>query len=372
MSASRDVVVVGAGVVGCAVACELARRGAAVEIVDERLAGMGATQASAGILAPFIEARERSPFLDLTVRSLELFDDFVARAAAESGQSVLYRRTGTLDVATHEARLDELRLVAAALESRGVRADLIDGPSARRQEPNLSDGVTGALLIPSHGFVAPGELTRALAMAARRHGAQLVEGSKVKGISTRDGDLVVKTERGPLTCDTVVLAAGSWSGCIDIEGLPSRVPVRPVRGQLLHLAWSGAPLRRVTWASHCYLVPWEDGTLLVGATVEEVGFDERTTVAGVRGLLEGVSEIVPQAASAGFISARAGLRPAAPDQLPIVGRSAAMPSLVYATAHYRNGVLLAPLTAVLVADLMLDDRIDPALHAIGPQRFGGL
>jgi glycine/D-amino acid oxidase-like deaminating enzyme len=148
------------------------------------------------------------------------------------------------------------------------------------------------------------------------------------------------------------------------------VPVRPVRGQLLYLAWSGAPLRRVTWSSGCYLVPWEDGTLLVGATVEEAGFDERTTVEGVRGLLDAVCAIVPHACTAAFTGARVGLRPATIDNLPVIGPSAVVPNLMYATGHYRNGVLLAPLTAQLVADAMLDNRLDPMLAPVSPARFG--
>ena len=184
--------------------------------------------------------------------------------------------------------------------------------------------------------------------------------------------MIVETDRGSLTTNAVVLAGGSWSGAIAVDGVGVTVPVRPVRGQLLRLAWTGTPLRRVTWSSRCYLVPWDEGTLLVGATVEEVGFDERTTVAGVRELLDAADDILPRASSAGFLGARAGLRPATPDALPVIGASAAMPNLMYATGHYRNGVLLAPLTAQLVADAMLENRIDPLLAAVSPSRFGDL
>jgi len=148
--------------------------------------------------------------------------------------------------------------------------------------------------------------------------------------------------------------------------------VRPVRGQLLSLAWRGAPLRRVTWSSRCYMVPWDDGTVLVGATVEEVGFDERATAAGVRDLLDAACDLAPSARAAGFNGARVGLRPATPDDLPAIGRSRAAANVMYATGHYRNGVLLAPLTAKLVADAMLDDRIDPLLASVDPSRFGEL
>jgi glycine oxidase len=372
MGRPSDIIVVGAGIVGCAVAHELASRGASVEIVDERPVGMGATQASAGVLAPYIEAREGSALLDLTVRSLELYDRFVERVAADSGVPIAYRRTGTVDVATNDTELRALQQTAEVLARRDVPALMLDAQAVRAEEPQLSDGAIGGLLIEQHGFVGAGDLTRALAIAARHHGAQLIERSRVRRISSLHGDMIVDTDRGSLTSNAVVLAAGSWSGAIAIEGITPTVPVRPVRGQLLHLGWTGTPLRRVTWSARCYLVPWEDGTLLVGATVEEAGFDERTTAAGVRGLLDAVCEIVPHAWQAGFLGARVGLRPATADELPVIGASVAMPNLMYATGHYRNGVLLAPLTAQLVADAMLENRIDPLLAPISPARFGDL
>jgi glycine oxidase len=368
MSAS-DIVVVGAGVVGCAVACELARRGASVEIVDDRPAGHGATQASAGMLAPFSEAHG-GPLLELAIASLQRFDNFVARVTADTGAAINYRRTGTLHVALDPAGNAALDDQHRLLTERGVPAERLDHESVLAAEPQLTPSAAGGLLIPSHGFVSAMELTRAMAAAARHHGAHLIEHGRVRRIVERRGELAVETERGSLVADAVVLAAGSWSGDIAIGESTATVPVRPVRGQLLQLAWQGTAPRRVTWTERCYVVPWDDGTLLVGATVEDAGFDERTTVAGVRGLLEAVGDLLPCAPKARFVSARAGLRPATPDQLPIVGWSSALPKLMFATGHYRNGVLLAPLTAELVADAMLDHRIDPLLEYTKPSRFG--
>jgi glycine oxidase len=372
MGRPSDIIVVGAGIVGCAVAYELARRGASVEIVDERPVAMGATQASAGILAPHLEAREGSPLLTLTTRSLDLYDEFVSRVASESGAAIEYHRTGTLDIATDEAELAALRVTAGMLAKRGVSARMMDAAAVRSEEPHLRPDALGGLLIETHGFVAATDLTRALVVAARRHGARLVEPSPVRRISHRDGDIVVETDRGSLVGNALVLAAGSWSGGVAIDGVSATLPVRPVRGQLLTLGWTGTPLRRATWSSRCYLVPWDDGTLLVGATVEEVGFDERTTVAGVQGLLDAVTATVPHAVHCGFRSARVGLRPATPDDLPVIGASAVMPNVMYATGHFRNGVLLAPLTAELVADAMLEGKSDASLEAVQPSRFGAL
>ncbi len=372
VSRPSDIIVIGAGIVGCAIAYELARRGASVEVVDDRLVGMGATQASAGILAPYIEAHDTSPLFDLTIRSLNLFDEFIERVSSESGIPVAYRRTGTLQVASAAADMQALRSTAETLGRRGIGAELLDAPAARLEEPHLAAEVVGGLLITAHGFVAAGDLTRAVAAAARRNGAQLVEQSRVKRIGRASGDIIVETDRGSLRADAAVLAAGSWSGAIAIDDVAARVPVRPVRGQLVYLAWSGTPLRRVVWSPKCYLVPWDDGTVLVGATMEDAGFDERATVAGVRDLLEGACELTPHATTAAFAGARVGLRPATSDDLPVIGASHVVPNLMYATGHYRNGVLLAPLTAQLVADAMLDNRIDPALAAVSPSRFGEL
>jgi glycine oxidase len=363
-------VVVGAGIVGCAVAYELARRGASVEIVDDRPLAMGATQAAAGVLAPFIEARDGGPLLELTARSLELFDGFVTRVTSDSGCTVNYQRTGTLDVAMSSESLARLAAMREVLAGRGVAAELLDAPAVCSREPNLSGDALGGLLIPTHGFIAAAELTRALAAAARRCGATLIEHGRVSRISRSSGDLIVETDRGRLTGDAVVIAAGSWAGQIEIEGARTRVPVRPVRGQLLQLEWSGPLMDRVVWSERCYLVPWQDRTVLVGATEEDAGFDERTTLAGVRDLIDAACELVPHAWTASFTAAKVGLRPATPDHLPIIGASTVLPDVMYATGHYRNGVLLAPLTAQLVADAVLEHRIDPMMELTSPQRFG--
>jgi glycine oxidase len=367
-----DIIVVGAGIVGCAIAHELARRGASVHVVEARAPGMGATQAAAGILAPHIEAGSSTVLLSLAVRSLGLFDDFVARVREDSGLDVVYRRTGTLQVAVNDEAMSELRNAAARLDAQHVRFTLVDADTIRREEPHLSHSVTGGLVVPSHGFVVAGMLVRALAAAAGRRGVQFIEGRHVKRIAPSNGTVVVETDRGDLEAGAVIVAAGSWSSRIEITGMAAYPPIRPVRGQLLRLAWKDFGLRRVVWSDRCYVVPWDDDTMLVGATVEEAGFDERTTVAAVHDLIEAAAEMFPGAWTAGFVEARAGLRPASSDLLPVIGRSIRYPNVMYATGHYRNGILLAPLTAVLVADAMLDKQTDSALSGVSPQRFGEL
>jgi glycine oxidase len=372
MPPATDVIVIGAGIVGCAIAHELACRGAAVQVVDGRGPGKGATQAAAGILAPHIEAGDSAVLLALAVRSLNLYDEFMARVTEDSGDAVPYRRTGTLQVATNDEGMRELRNAAARLDAQQVPFTLIDARAIRLEEPQLSDTVVGGLLIPSHGFVLAASLVRALAAAAQRKGARVIAGCHAQRIEPTGDAVVVETDCGRLKGSAVVLAAGSWSSQIDIAGVPARPPVRPVRGQLVRLSWHGSGLRRVVWADRCYIVPCGDETLLVGATVEEAGFDERTTVAAVHDLVEAACEVLPGAWAAGFVEARVGLRPASTDLLPIIGRSQRHPNVMYATGHYRNGILLAPLTAVLVADAMLNNENDSALPSVSPQRFGEL
>ena len=360
------VTIVGAGIIGHAVAYELAARGVDVRIIDPRGSGQGATRASAGILAPHIEAHSPE-FLRLALDSLERYDSFVTRVSADAERAIEYRRAGTLQVACSDAEARTLADAAQALARRRASHMLVDGDGARQLEPALGESVRAGLLVPDNGYVGVSTLIAALEEASSRRGARLHK-MRVDRIETGD---VVRVQSGPdiLESDALVVAAGSWSGGIPMPPA-APAPVRPVKGQLLQLRFDSPPFTRIVWGSAVYLVPWVDGNLLAGATVEEAGFDERVTVAGVTQLLEAATRLLPAVRSAGFVEARAGLRPATSDQLPIVGSSSKMRGVYYATGHYRNGVLLAPLTAVLVADLVLDGRQGDGLALMRPDRFG--
>jgi glycine oxidase len=248
-------------------------------------------------------------------------------------------------------------------------ATWLDPDAARRLEPSLPTSIHGALLVERHGYVAVPQLTEALTWAALRHGVAIETGRRIVHISGTSGSLELRADDGTQWgAESVVVATGSWAGQSGIAE-PALQYVRPIRGQLVKLTWPGDSLRHVLWGPECYVVPWRDGSILVGATVEDVGFDERTTAAGVRDLLDAVCELLPAAWGAGFREARAGLRPATPDGLPLVGPSASVPGVTFAAGHFRNGVLLAPLTALLVADLVLEGRSDPALQVLNPARF---
>ena len=367
--ADCDVAVVGAGIIGAAVAYELATRGVAVTLLDARGSGLGSTQAAAGMLVPYIEGLGR-PLLPMAAKSLRMYDDFVDRVARDSGIGVGYARTGSMQVASSDDGIEELHAIALSMQGAGVKCDLLDGAGAIAAEPHLTPEVRAGLLIHDHGFVVAAELVGALCAAVIKHGARVVVPARVRRIAAAEGAIDVVLETGDrLTALQAVIAAGCWAGDIDLDGLP-RLPVRPVRGQLLQLAWDAPPLRRIVWGPDCYLVPAAPSAVIVGATVEDAGFDERTTVAGVRDLLDAATDIVPHVWQAGFTAARVGLRPATPDGLPIIGRSKRNTRVVFATGHFRNGILLAPLTAKAVADLVLENREDPLLTSASPQRFG--
>jgi glycine oxidase len=366
---TADVIVVGAGIIGCAIARGLARRGTAVRVFESRVVGAGATQASAGLLAPYIEAPQPGPLLELAVRSLEMYDRFVEELQDESGVAVEYRRSGTLEVAMDDSAAKQLRIGMRRAPAQ-AGAEWLDGAQTRALESSLPESVLGAVRVAAHAYVAATQLTEALTWAALRHGAQFETGRRVTAIRGGVDAVEVEAEDGQRwSGDTVIIATGSWTGQVDTDQKVLQA-VRPVRGQLLKLSWRGEPLRHVIWGPDCYVVPWNDGTVLVGATVEDVGFDERTTAAGVRDLLDAVCEVLPAAWGATFLEARVGLRPATDDGLPVIGSPEAAPRIVYATGHYRNGVLLAPITALLVVEGLFNGPSDPVLKAFNPDRFG--
>jgi len=358
----QSVAIVGAGIIGCAIARALAARGVACAVFDDRPVGGGATRASAGMLAPYVEAHERGPLLDLCVRSLDLYDAWIDDVRRESGVEVEYRRIGTLEIAFDEDHAAEFRSRARG-ESPVIRTWL-DAAAARRAHPALAP-IAGGLFTPTHGYVSAPNLASALAAAAERHGAAFRR-SAVQAIAPHGSSLRVTAAEGTVDADSVVLAAGAWTNRIAGIDTP---PLRPVRGQLLQLGSHGRPVSTILWGPDCYVVPRADGSLLVGATVENVGFDERTTAAGIRALRDAASRLLPESAGAPLLDARAGLRPAAPDDLPVIGPDTNLAGLVHAAGHYRNGVLLAPITATLIADWIVDGRRDPAFDQFRSDRF---
>jgi glycine oxidase len=330
------VVVVGGGVIGCAVAERLSReRRHQVLLLERDAVGAHASGAAAGLLSPHTESADQG----LSARSLAMFPEVVERVE-RTGITVEYREHDSLTPALTSEEERVLR--------RGP-GRWLDAAEARSAEPGLSDQVRGAVRF-REAQVTPIRLVRALARAAAAQGAEIREGSPVGALSVRSGQVHgVQTAEGQLRADVVVLAAGPWSPAL-ASAAGAVLDVRPSRGQLVMIRPHGAAMRHVlTWRG-CYLVPKPDGTVVAGSTEEDAGFDDRPTVDGVAGLLQFASRAVPALGGATIERVWAALRPATPDGQPVIGAMPGVPNLVAATGHNRTGILLAPVTAELIAE----------------------
>jgi len=343
LSGSYDAIVVGGGVIGLACAHEAARRGVSVLVVERDRAGAGASGVAAGMLAPVTEAdfgEER--LLGLGVAARERWPAFAEQLGIEGS----LRQDGALAVAADRDDAEELRRLHRLHRELGLDAGWLGPRALRRLEPGLSPRVAGGIEAPGDASVEPSVVVAALAEALRDEGGQLREGAEVEGLAREYGRVTGVVAGGErLSAGTVVLAAGAWSG-----GLGAG-PVRPVKGQLLELAvrpGRPSPIERVVRTPRCYLVPRDGGRLVLGATVEEQGFDTTVTAQGVFDLLEAAREVLPDVGELELVGARAGLRPATPDNVPLVGPGSE-PGLLLATGHHRNGILHAPLAAEQVA-----------------------
>ena len=346
--------IVGGGIIGCASAFELARLGADVAVFEARSPGGGATGASAGILAPYIEGHEGGTLLELTTEALAGYGDFVRRVRAAAATPFEYRRCGTLEIADSPERGSALRSRAASAP-QVADAKWLSPSELTALEPAVSTANDGALLCGAHGFVAVVPFLSALVQAAERFGASFYSGVVVQSVELFRDHCEVRTQAGSRSFDRILLCAGSWASALDpLDEI--RGNIRPIKGQLIVLDWMGPPIHRVLWSSEGYIVPWEDGTTLAGATSEDVGFDERPTVVGVAGLLGMVQRMLRGGGSAVFREVRVGLRPVSEDGLPLLRPSARDPRIFYATGHFRNGVLLAPLSAERVARYFLSGQ----------------
>lgn len=372
-----DTLVLGGGVIGLAVAWRCAQRGLRVALADPD-PGSGASNAAAGMLAPITELQYgEQDLLALTLASARGYPSFAAEVEAAAGQPAGFRPCGTLAVALDSDDRASLRELHRFQESLGLEVRWLTSRECRALEPLLAPSVTGGLLAENDHQVDNRRLVAALLVAAARAGVTFhrsraevtVERDRVTGVRLDDGTAVA--------AGTVVLAAGPWSA--QVAGLPeaARPPVRPVKGQILRLRipaeyapFLSRTVRGTTKGSHVYLVPREDGELVVGATSEERGWDTQVTAGGVYELLRDAHELLPAITELPLVETRAALRPGSPDSAPILG-PAALPGLVYATGHHRNGILLAPVTADAVAALLTDGALPAVAAPFTLARFDG-
>ncbi len=379
-----DVVVIGGGVIGLSVAWRSAQQGLRVVIADPN-PGQGATHAAAGMLTPIAEAAyaEREIF-QLGSESLRRYPGFAAELAAASGLPTGFRQCGTLQVAYDGDDLAVLAETQQLQESFGVAVQQLTARECREAEPMLDPSVRGGLLVGDDGSVDPRLLAAALVRAGEACGARLVRQRVTEILCSPDRATGVRLADGSVvTAGWTVLAAG-WQSA-GVPGLPSNLapPVRPVKGQIIRLRTTtamraaGLPpgllrrtVRGLVRGSSVYLVPRESGELVVGATQEELGADTAVTAGGLWELLRDARTLVPGITELEVTDVAAGLRPGTPDNAPVIGPSA-LPGLLFATGHFRAGVLLAPVTAETVAAFLRTGEPDPIWRAFGGDRFTG-
>ncbi len=367
-----SVAILGAGCVGLSIAWRLAAAGCSVDVFDPGEAGRGATHAAGGMLAACVESEPgEESLLPLTRASQALWPAFAQELEAASGLSVDRRTEGTMVIALTADDAAKVRFLHAFQRDLGLPVEWLNGAEVRRREPYLQPGVVGALFCAEDHQVDNRKLALALLRAARGAGARvhercaaptlLVDGGRAMGVQV--GDVRVSADR-------VVLAAGAWSG--GVAGLPpsAKPPVRPIKGQMICLRMDPAAplLRHVVWTPGTYLIPRLDGRLLIGATTEERGFDDRLTAGGQLALLDGAWRALPGVAELPIEESWVGFRPGSRDDAPLLGETA-VEGLIHATGHHRNGILLTPVTADSIARLVLTGDADPLIRPFAADRF---
>ncbi len=368
---AHEVIVIGAGAIGVAIGWRCAQRGLRTLVLDAHEPAHGATGVAAGMLAPVTETDFGEEALTaLNLAGAARWPRFADELACASGSSCGYRETGTLSVAVDRDEAEQLHRLHDHQRSLGLEARWLAPRECRRIEPGLAPGIAGGVLAAHDHQVAPRALVGALTRALGAAGGELRTGARVTRASF-DGPATVELAGGErLAARTVVVAAGAQSGALELPA-GARIPVRPVKGQILRLRARPpvtVPATRVIRTTEVYAVPREDGRLVVGATVEEKGWDRSVTAGGVLELLRRAYEVLPGVAELELVESAAGLRPGTPDNGPIVGEGAA-PGLVWATGHWRNGILLAPLTADAVAGALCGAPLPPELAPFSPARF---
>ncbi|MEU6216162.1 glycine oxidase ThiO [Streptomyces sp. NPDC047022] len=371
-----DALVIGGGIIGLVTAWRAAQRGLATAVVDPEPGG-GAAQVAAGMLAAVTELHYgEQTLLGLNLESARRYPDFAAELSEATGHDLGYRRCGTLAVALDADDRTHLRELHALQQRSGLESEWLTGRECRRLEPMLAPGVRGGLRVDGDHQIDPRRLASALVTACERAGVVFhrawaerlnVRGERAAGVRTADG--------ADLAAGQVVLAAGSLSG--RLAGVPAHVvpPVRPVKGQVLRLTvprqyapFLSRTVRAVVRGSHVYLVPRENGELVVGATSEEMGWDTTVTAGGVYELLRDAHELVPGLTELPLTETRAGLRPGSPDNAPLLGTTG-LDGLLVATGHHRNGVLLTPVTGDVMAHVLTTGELPDHARPFTPRRF---
>ena len=359
-----DVVIAGGGLIGLAVAFELAQRGATVRVFDTGEPGRAASWAGAGMLAPYTEAIDDRAFLDLCAASLAAYPEFVERVREGSGVDSRLRLDGIVNAAFDEKQFEHVSGRVRDLRNAGIACELLDRAETLALEPALGSNVVGAAVVRCEGSVDNRRLGRALLAACVARGVRVSQVASIGVECDERRVLGVRTDRGFVPASAVVNACGAWAG--SLEGVPAGYlpPVFPLKGQMLALAVPDGLVRRPAWVPGAYFVPRDDGRLLVGATVESEGFDTRVTAGGMHALLDAALAGAPALRGFSVAETWAGLRPGSADGRPFIGATP-LEGFYLATGHFRNGILLAPVTATLVADAIAGERAATEAFGLG-------
>ncbi len=365
---SADVTIIGGGVIGLAIARGLALRGVRdVCLIERATLGAEASFAAAGMLLPQVEADAEDDFFKLACRSRDLYPSFVEALREETGVDVELDTTGTLYLALNEHDHEEIEKRYRWQARAGLAVELLSAAAARELEPCITESVFGALLFPNDIQVENRRLLSALANSVHRLGVSVLTETNVESLTIdRSCATGVQTNRGPIRCKSIVIAAGAWSSLLPRSSV---LPIQPVRGQMICLESKPQLTRHVLYSPRGYLVPRQDGRLLAGSTSENAGFAKRVTAGGISSILRNTLEISPPIAMLPVVDTWAGLRPRPADGLPVLGACGEIDGLVYATGHYRNGILLAPLTAELITEVIVAGATSPLLAPFSPDRF---
>jgi glycine oxidase len=368
IAASPDVLIVGGGIMGTAAAWELARHGVRVTVLERSVPGAEASSAAAGILGAQAEAHAPGPLAELCLASRARYAKFARTLSEETQIDVGYRECGVLRVAFERNAAKKLQAENSWQRQGRKKVELLGARELARLEPGLSPKLAGGVRFASDARVDPKALLRALHIAALRRGVTfqsgafvrrvLVEGERALGVALADGSL--------LRAQHVVVAAGSWTSLIDGLGLPAG-RVIPARGQIVELELPSPPLSHVVFGPGAYLVPRDDGRVLVGSTLEFVGYEREVTAGAVRDLLTHATALLPSLERAGLRGTWSNFRPYTQDELPLLGPTR-IESLFLSTGHYRNGILLAPISAEIVRAAVLGQRAPVSLSAFRPER----
>ena len=355
---SANVVIIGGGVIGLTIARALALQGVRdVCLIERATPGAEASFAAAGMLLPQVEADAQDDFFTLACQSRDLYPSFAAALNEETGIDIELDTTGTLYLALTEHDQQEIEKRYEWQSRARLPVELLSVAQARELEPCISESTVGALLFPNDIQVENRRLLSALANSVNKLGVDIVTQTNVDSLIIQGNHVTgVQTNRGRIECSVAVIAAGSWSGFIKSSS-PCKIPeIEPVRGQMVCLEARPQLTRHVIYSPRGYLVPRRDGRLLAGSTSERVGFAKYVTAGGISTILRNALEISPAIATLPIVDTWAGLRPMSADGLPVLGRCDEIDGLFYATGHYRNGILLAPLTGELVSKAIVSSK----------------